>query len=296
MDMRTDLYPSRAQPSPGFLDRQDPVLYGVPGQRAALSAEQCESYARDGFLILSDLFAEAELGAFRAELERLRRSDEIRNGETVITEPGSGEVRSIFKVHRLSPVFASLAADRRLVGLAEFILGDRVYVHQSRLNYKPGFVGKEFYWHSDFETWHVEDGMPRMRALSMSISLTDNNPLNGPLLLVPGSHRHYVACVGETPEEHYKESLKKQEYGVPDDDSLRRLVDAGGIVAVTGGVGSVAIFDCNTMHGSNGNITPYDRANVFLVYNAVCNRLVEPFGAPSPRPHFIAEREDVAPL
>jgi ectoine hydroxylase len=274
MDMRTDLYPSRAQPSPGFLDRQDPVLYGVPGQRAALSAEQCESYARDGFLILSDLFAEAELGAFRAELERLRRSDEIRNGETVITEPGSGEVRSIFKVHRLSPVFASLAADRRLVGLAEFILGD----------------------HSDFETWHVEDGMPRMRALSMSISLTDNNPLNGPLLLVPGSHRHYVACVGETPEEHYKESLKKQEYGVPDDDSLRRLVDAGGIVAVTGGVGSVAIFDCNTMHGSNGNITPYDRANVFLVYNAVCNRLVEPFGAPSPRPHFIAEREDVAPL
>src|SRR3546814_10756649 len=44
----------------------------------------------------------------------------------------------------------------------------------SRLNYKPGFKGKEFYWHSDFETWHVEDGMPQMRALSMSILLAEN--------------------------------------------------------------------------------------------------------------------------
>src|SRR3546814_3200003 len=56
-----------------------------------------------------------------------------------------------------------LAADERLAGVARFLLDDTVYIHQSRLNYKPGFQGKEFYWHSDFETWHVEDGMPRMR-------------------------------------------------------------------------------------------------------------------------------------
>src|SRR3546814_19786785 len=87
---------------------------------------------------------------------------------------------------------------------------------QSRLNYKPGFVGKEFYWHSDFETWHVEDGMPQMRALSMSILLAPNTVLNGPLMIIPGSHRKYLTCVGETPEDHYRSSLKKQEYGVPD--------------------------------------------------------------------------------
>src|SRR3546814_8501331 len=84
---------------------------------------------------------------------------------------------------------ARLAADDRLAGVARFLLGDDVYVHQSRLNYKPGFVGKEFYWHSDFETWHVEDGMPQMRALSMSILLAPNTVLNGPLMIIPGSHR-----------------------------------------------------------------------------------------------------------
>src|SRR3546814_19751740 len=74
----------------------------------------------------------------------------------------------------------------------------RSYIHQSRLNYKPGFKGKEFYWHSDFETWHVEDGMPRMRALSMSVLLAENTPHNGPLMLIPGSHQSFLTCVGET--------------------------------------------------------------------------------------------------
>jgi ectoine hydroxylase len=44
------------------------------------------------------------------------------------------------------------------------------------------------------------------------------------------------------------------------------------------------------MHGSNGNITPYPRANAFFVYNAVSNALVEPFGGMPPRPEFIASR------
>lgn len=44
------------------------------------------------------------------------------------------------------------------------------------------------------------------------------------------------------------------------------------------------------MHGSNSNITPWPRVNAFIVYNAVSNRLVEPFGAPAPRPEFLAAR------
>src|SRR3546814_5863659 len=49
------------------------------------------------------------------------------------------------------------------------------------------------------------------------------------------------------------------------------------------------------MHGSNGNITPFPRANAYLVYNAVSNRLQAPFGVATPRPNFIAAR-DVEPL
>ena len=188
------------------------------------------------------------------------------------------------------------AADARLAAIARFLLDDDVYLHQTRMNYKPGFQGKEFYWHSDFETWHVEDGMPRMRALSMTVLLTENTPHNGPLMLMPGSHRHFIACVGETPDEHYKQSLRKQEYGVPDHESLAFLATEGGIEAPVGPPGTVIVFDCNTMHGSASNITPFPRSNAFMVYNAVSNALEAPFGPATPRPEFIATRRSFAAL
>jgi ectoine hydroxylase len=196
----------------------------------------------------------------------------------------------------LSPVFERLAQDARLVDVAQYLLGDEVYLYQTRLNYKPGFFGKEFYWHSDFETWHMEDGMPRMRALSVSISLTDNTDVNGPLMLIPGSHLHYVSCSGRTPNDHYKKSLRKQEYGVPDPVSLRKLIDNGGIESVQGPTGTVVFFDCNTMHGSNSNITPFPRTNAFFVYNSVNNRVEAPFGTSKPRPGFLAERENFSSI
>src|SRR5690606_31153873 len=147
----------------------------------------------------------------------------------------------------------------RLAGIARYLLGDEVYIHQSRLNYKPGFFGKEFYWHSDFETWHVEDGMPRMRALSMSISLTQNTEYNGPLMIIPGSHRRYVRCVGATPDDHYKQSLRRQEYGVPDPESLQSLFEEGGIATTKGSAVKGVLVGGQPMPGCDSNLSPLPR-------------------------------------
>ena len=291
----TDLYPSRRTAKASLQLRQDPVVYQKWTGDAPLSRTQKGFYEENGYLVIEDLFSAEEIALLQQTAMQLVKAPAGIDPETIITERGSREVRSIFAIHEQNKLIARLAADQRLAGAARFLLGDEVYVHQSRLNYKPGFEGKEFYWHSDFETWHVEDGMPRMRALSVSVLLAENNANNGPLMLMPGSHRSYVTCVGETPEEHYKASLKKQEYGVPDHDSLNRLAAAHGVEAATGKAGTVILFDCNTMHGSNGNITPFPRANLFVVYNACANALIEPFGPKTPRPWFIASR-DFAPL
>lgn len=292
----TDIYPSRQTAEPQLLARHDPVVHSDWSETAPLSQAQTAQYERDGYLVLEDLFSTQEVEFLQREAGSLLADPDALDVDTIITEPGisrpgSGEIRSIFEIHRQSRVMQRLAADARLADVAQFLLNDAVYLHQSRLNYKPGFQGKEFYWHSDFETWHVEDGMPRMRALSMSVLLADNTPHNGPLMLIPGSHRRFLTCVGETPDDHYKMSLKKQEYGVPDEESLADLAHQHGIVAPTGKPGTVILFDCNVMHGSNGNITPFPRANAFLVYNAMANELVAPFGVATPRPTFIAARE-----
>lgn len=292
----TDMYASRTDRMSAIIARQDPVVYNGGSHADALAEDQLSSYERNGFLVLEDLFSEAEVAELVAEVERMCADPAIAGRDEAITEPGGDAVRSIFRVHELNERLATLARDPRVLNVARQVLGSEVYIHQSRANMKPGFKGKEFFWHSDFETWHVEDGMPRMRALSCSILLTDNNTCNGPLMLVPGSHQHFISCQGITPDDHYKQSLKKQEFGVPDPLSLQLLVEQGGIEPVTAKAGSVVFFDCNTMHGSAGNISPWPRANVFMVYNSVENTPGDPKYGLKPRPDYIATRGNFQPL
>ncbi|GGF96557.1 ectoine hydroxylase [Paenibacillus abyssi] len=286
-----DKYPSRISAEPEMIDRKDPVVYSEWTEDSLITKEQSDFYEQNGYLMIESFFSDEEIAEWRAELSRLQEEYRTKAADEVIREPGGDEVRSIFAIHYSNEVFKRVSEHPRLKKVIGHLLGGETYIHQSRINYKPGFTGKEFYWHSDFETWHVEDGMPSMRALSCSIALEDNHHYNGPLLVVPGSHKKFITCVGQTPEDHYKESLRRQDYGVPDPESLTKIVQEGGIDTAVGKAGSIVLFDCNTMHGSNSNITPLPRSNVFLVYNSVENRLVEPFSGQKPRPGFIATRE-----
>jgi ectoine hydroxylase len=291
-----DEYPSRNGQEAKLVKRHDPVVYAPESSKSPIASSYIQQYEQQGFMVLDDMFTSQEIDELRKEATRLRTDKSIQHSSETITETGSGAVRSVFNLHENSPIFKKLTSDERLVRLARYILNDEVYLHQSRLNYKPGFTGKEFYWHSDFETWHVEDGMPRMRALSMSITLTENFYHNGPLMLIPGSHQQYVVCEGETPNNHHLASLKKQQFGVPSDHCLSELVEKNGVVSVTGKPGSITVFDCNTMHGSNSNITPHPRSNVFIVYNALRNKVVQPFCAQAPRPEHLCTRKNIFPV
>ncbi|QDC07795.1 ectoine hydroxylase [Oceanicola sp. D3] len=293
-----DIYPTRLRGGEQLHARKDPVLWSDWHEGAPIERAEAEQYRENGYLVRRDVFSQDELALLVETSATLRDDPGGIRREDLITEPESDAVRTVFRLDEHSPLFARLAKDSRLAGVAQFLLGDEVYLHQSRLNYKPGFTGKEFYWHSDFETWHAEDGMPRMRAVSASVLLTDNSEFNGPLMLVPGSQEVFVACAGETPDANHEESLKKQQVGVPQPQTIDRLVRENGLDAATGPTGTVIFFDCNTLHGSNGNITPDPRSNAFFVYNAVSNRVTAPYAAPQPRPDFLANRvpDRIAPV
>ncbi|MFD4557853.1 ectoine hydroxylase [Streptomyces sp. NPDC058469] len=289
----TDRYPTRLlSPAPAQA-REDPTAWGTAAD-GPLAADRLDAFDRLGYHTEQSLLTPQEVEALQGEAARLAAHAVLNEDERTVIEEKSQEVRSVFEVHRTSEIFARLTADPRVAGLARQMLGSEVYVHQSRVNYKPGFGGGPFYWHSDFETWHAEDGMPAPRAVSVSIALTENYPYNGSLMIIPGSHRTFVPCVGRTPHDHHRNSLRTNSVavGMPDQDSVSQLAhQAGGIEQFTGPPGSATFFDSNCMHGSNGNITPYPRSNIFIVFNSVDNVLGTPFGAPAPRPPHIASRD-----
>ena len=286
----TDLYPTRSGETTEILPRRGPIVFGSP-EDGPLEAADLKHFEETGYLTIDQLITSEELTLFTDELQRLSRDPEVKADERTVVEAESDEVRSIFDIHRTNEIFRKIANDPRLVDRARQILGTDVYIHQSRINYKPGFVGKEFSWHSDFETWHAEDGMPTPRAVSLSLSLTDNYSFNGPLMIMPGSHKRYISCVGGTPEDNYRKSLIMQGAGTPDRQTLSDFADEYGIDVLEGAAGGAIMFDSNCMHASNGNVTPFSRSNIFIVYNSVENTCVEPFAAPKPRPEFVGSTD-----
>lgn len=286
----TDLYPTRSGETTEVLPRTGPIVFGSP-EDGPLEAADLKHFEDAGYLTIDQLITSEELKLFTDELHRLSRDPEVKADERTVVEAESDEVRSIFDIHRTNEIFRKIANDPRLVDRARQILGTDVYIHQSRINYKPGFVGKEFSWHSDFETWHAEDGMPTPRAVSLSLSLTDNYSFNGPLMIMPGSHKRYISCVGGTPEDNYRKSLIMQGAGTPDRQTLSDFADEYGIDVLEGAAGGAIMFDSNCMHASNGNVTPFSRSNIFIVYNSVENACVEPFAAPKPRPEFVGSTD-----
>ncbi|GAA4726050.1 ectoine hydroxylase [Isoptericola chiayiensis] len=293
-DVTTDLYPTRLAEPGEVVEREHPTVWGRP-EDGPFDAEALDAHAERGFSILNDFITPDEVRQYSAELNRLSTDESIQGDHRVVTEKTSGEVRSIFEVTQLSEQIEALSRDPRLLDRARQLLGSDVYLHQTRVNYMPGYKGAGFYWHSDFETWHAEDGMPAPRAVSCSIALTPNYPYNGGLMVMPGSHRSYVPCVGETPADYHKDSLKEQKIGVPTEEAITELAWKYGVDQFTGPAGSALWFDCNIMHGSGNNITPFPRSNIFLVFNSVENTLTEPYSAPAPRPEHIGSR-DFTPL
>lgn len=290
---RHDPYPTRLREPLDelWLPRREKVVRGTT-QDGPLSRADLETFDRKGFLFEPEFISGDELTELRKELNAQLARKDLQGRDFTITEPGGQEIRSLFAVHFLSAIFGRLAQDERLLGRVRQILGGDAYIHQSRINYKPGFEGKGFNWHSDFETWHAEDGMPAMHSVSASIVLTENHEFNGPLMLIPGSHRVFIPCVGETPSDNYRQSLKQQEVGVPSREALRRLIARNGIEAPKGAPGGLLLFDCNTLHGSNANMSPDPRSNVFFVFNRKDNRCEQPYAAERGRPRFLAHHPD----
>jgi len=284
-----DVYPTRLT-KPGQIEpRPHPVVWGR--WEGPLNASAIRGYDDRGYHVNQAVLAPSEIEAVLSEVDVVTRR--LGDDQRVIRESSSGDVRSVFAVHELSDLIAEICDRDELAGVARQILGDDVYIHQCRVNLKPGFAGGPFYWHSDFETWHAEDGMPAPRALSVSLALTPNYEFNGPLMIVPGSHRRFIPCVGATPESYHRQSLEsyRPPFGTPEETDVAALADELGVDLVTGPAGSALYFDSNCLHASAGNISPYPRSNLFVVFNARSNALAEPFAGTAPRPRYLAQRD-----
>jgi len=150
-----------------------------------LSREQLEQFDRDGYLFFPGLFTPEETQVLNNAVPELYSRREAYN----VREKGSEAVRTNFAAHLYSEPFAKLARHPRMVEPVEALFGEKLYMHQFKINGKMAFEGDVWQWHQDFGTWLNDDLMPEPRAMNVAIFLDDVNEFNGPLMFIPGSHK-----------------------------------------------------------------------------------------------------------
>jgi len=245
-----------------------------------LSPEQLQQFDRDGYLFFPSLFTPAEIKTLTDEVPAIYAE---RRPENVLEKTGE-VVRTNFAAHMYSYPFAKLARHPRMVEPVKQIYGEELYMHQFKINGKAAFDGDVWQWHQDYGTWKNDDWMPEPRAMNVAIFLDEVNEFNGPLMFIAGSHK-----LGVLDAEH-DTSTTSYPLWVINHDSIRKLVERGGIVAPKGPAGSMILFHGCLVHGSTSNLSPWNRVAVYLSLCAVSNHIRR-----FKRPGYIAHR-DFAPI
>jgi ectoine hydroxylase len=246
-----------------------------------LTPDQLTQFERDGYLFFPGHFTPEEVALMNAEVPRLYARREAYN----VREKGSDAVRTNFAAHLTSAPFAQLGRHPRMIKPVEQLLGEKLYMHQFKINGKMAFEGDVWQWHQDYGTWLNDDMMPTSRAMNIAVFLDDVNEHNGPLMFIPGSHRRGVVDA--------KHDLTTTSYPLwtVSPELITQLVEraggkAGGIVSPKGPAGSMIVFDSCLVHASTSNLSPWNRVSVYLSLCAVSNHIRR-----FKRPEYIAHRD-----
>tara|TARA_B100000029_G_scaffold365160_1_gene358433 strand:+ start:594 stop:1334 length:741 start_codon:yes stop_codon:yes gene_type:complete len=227
-----------------------------------LNANQLDDYSNEGYVFVPELLPVGEISAVMAQLPELCALERPE----VIFEKNSLTVRSLMNVHTYSEAADKLIRNPLITEPVKQILDSDVYVFQCILNLKRAFTGDVWQWHQDYSTYLIDDGMPANRLVNVLIFLDEVNEFNGPLILVPGSHR------GDAIKNDVDDTTTSYPIRALDNSRVASAVKLKGMVAPKGPAGSVIFANTNIIHGSASNMSPWDRALISLTLNSVENK------------------------
>lgn len=261
----------------------------------SITGEQLEQYHQDGYLFLPQHFSPDEVEVMKAELPAIFAD----GGPERVVEKEGKSVRSIYGAHTRNEIFRRLSRHPRIVALAMKILGSEVYIYQFKINAKSAFVGDIWEWHQDYIYWLKEDGLPEPRAVNAFVFLDQVTEFNGPIFLIPGSHKKGVIEVPASDISALSEKsaanpyddkptwiydlTAKLRYSI-DQETVAQLVSQHGIVTHKGSSGSALLTHPNIVHASPNNISPFNRVTAVITYNSVEN---VPITEGNRRPEFL---------
>ena len=230
-----------------------------------LSDTDKQFFGKNGYLVIENAVSPAQLTAMKNQfsgwVEESRKHGQAY-GETIDgrarfdLEPGHTSskpgLRRVNSPVEISDAYFEAMASSDMPELVAELIGPNIKYHHSKINSKLPGSHTEVKWHQDFPfTPHSNDDL--ITALLMVDDVTLEN---GPLQVVPGSHKgeiydlwHDGVFTGAVSEKITEECLSKA-------------------TTCTGKAGSVCLMHTRLLHGSSPNHSPNPRTLFITVYSA----------------------------
>ncbi len=227
---------------------------------------QIDQYNEQGFLVVENVLTPQEVAALQADFDgwvEESRKHETPWGETIdgrsrfdIEDDHSADHPSLRRVTsptEISEVYKKTALQSRVAQIAGQLVGSSgARLHHSKINSKLPHTATQVKWHQDFPfTPHSNDDL-----VTCLIMVSEVTPENGPLQVVPGSHKGplFSHWDGDRFTGYISDELEQQLCQQP--------------VSCFGPAGSVCFMHTRLLHASSPNNTEDPRTLYISVYAA----------------------------
>jgi ectoine hydroxylase-related dioxygenase (phytanoyl-CoA dioxygenase family) len=219
-----------------------------------ITGDQVAFYRDHGYVVVDDLIGPELLDQMKRVIGRLLEGARGVTGHTDVYDlepshrPEAPRVRRIKKPHVVDPLFGDVLRTPALLEVLRALLGPDVRLHGSKLNLKSPRYGSPVEWHQDWAFYpHTNDDI-----LAIGVMLDDVGMENGPLLVLPGTHK------GPTYDHHADGRF----CGAMDPAACG--LDFSKAVPCFGRAGSCSFHHVRLVHGSAENTS--DRPRQLLLY------------------------------
>lgn len=222
-----------------------------------LSFEDLKTYNEQGYLVIRGALTEHDAKVLQIECDRLLTLEQYTDKNNIRAghkSYASGEVKieRLDPVHDISPVFADLVKDERILAPLRDIYLDEPLLFKDKLIFKlPGANG--YTMHQDAAWWQ---GFPIEGLISVMVAIDGATAENGGLELFPGYHDRLRSTQGELRNMNAAEIAE---------------IDPGTGEIVETNPGDIILFHSFTPHQSGPNLSDRSRKQLFLTYSPAKN-------------------------
>ncbi len=219
-----------------------------------LSDQQKEDYRRDGFLMVQDVVTPKQLRKMQQVTDALIAASAGVSESNDIYDLDKGHSKESPRLtriklpHKRHEIFEEVLKKSVVTEVLGDLLGPDTTLITSKLNTKAPGGGAAVEWHQDWAFYpHTNDDL-----LAFGILLEDVEEDNGPLMVLPGTHKGPVLS-------HHANGVFCGAI-----DPADPLFEPDKAVTLTGKAGSMSVHHVRTLHGSAPNVS--DRARKILFF------------------------------